>query len=200
MKPPTADQLASGWQAALASGHVPEADRLARLLDGYDRPPAAPPLGSAALWYAQHGLHVFPLMVGSKEPFPRSHGCKDATTDVERVRAWWGAAPHANIGLATGHRVDVIDVDGFTGNQSLCRLPDGFLEAVRAWQLGQVTTPRPGGRHYYLPTSSELGNGAALATGIDYRGLGGYVVAPPSRTPQGTYRWLHPLTLKESSE
>ena len=40
------------------------------------------------------------------------HGVNDATTNRARVLAWWTRHPRANIGLATGHRFDVLDVDG----------------------------------------------------------------------------------------
>jgi Bifunctional DNA primase/polymerase, N-terminal len=40
------------------------------------------------------------------------HGVNDATCNRARVLAWWTRHPHANIGLATGHAFDVLDVDG----------------------------------------------------------------------------------------
>lgn len=158
-------------------------------------------LAGAALWYAEHGLHVFPLTPGSKRPLPRSHGLTDASPDPDQVRARWGRTPEANIGIATGHLVDVVDVDGLDGNLALAfdTVPE-LHDDIRAAMIGQVLTPRPGGRHFYLPAAGHH-NGAALAPGIDYRGTGGYVVAPPSRiTPggkdtPGTYRWLTRLNL-----
>ena len=47
------------------------------------------------------------------------HGLKDATTNRARMLAWWTHQPQANIGLATGHRFDVLDVDGPTGAQAI---------------------------------------------------------------------------------
>jgi Bifunctional DNA primase/polymerase, N-terminal len=46
-------------------------------------------------------------------------GVKDATTNRARVLAWWTRHPQANIGLATGHRFDVLDVDGPAGEHAL---------------------------------------------------------------------------------
>ena len=40
------------------------------------------------------------------------HGVKDATCNRARILAWWTRHPQANIGLACGHRFDVLDVDG----------------------------------------------------------------------------------------
>jgi hypothetical protein len=46
---------------------------------------------------------------------------------------------------------------------------------------------------YLAPTGT--GNRAGLLAHVDWRGRGGYVVAPPSRHANGRrYRWLRPLT------
>jgi Bifunctional DNA primase/polymerase, N-terminal len=46
---------------------------------------------------------------------------------------------------------------------------------------------------YLAPTGA--GNRAGLLEHVDWRGRGGYVVAPPSRHVSGArYRWLRPLT------
>jgi Bifunctional DNA primase/polymerase, N-terminal len=47
------------------------------------------------------------------------HGVKDATTNRARILAWWTRHPQANIGLATGHRFDVLDVDGPEGTHAI---------------------------------------------------------------------------------
>ena len=47
------------------------------------------------------------------------HGVKDATCNRARVLAWWTRHPQANIGLATGHLFDVLDVDGPAGEQAI---------------------------------------------------------------------------------
>jgi Bifunctional DNA primase/polymerase, N-terminal len=50
------------------------------------------------------------------------HGVKDATCNRARILAWWTRHPQANIGLATGHRFDVLDVDGPAGAQAIREL------------------------------------------------------------------------------
>jgi hypothetical protein len=47
------------------------------------------------------------------------HGRKDATTNRARILAWWSQHPQANVGLATGHRFDVLDLDGPQAVQAL---------------------------------------------------------------------------------
>jgi Bifunctional DNA primase/polymerase, N-terminal len=40
------------------------------------------------------------------------HGLREATANRARVLAWWTRYPQASIGLACGHRFDVLDLDG----------------------------------------------------------------------------------------
>ena len=131
-----------------------------------------------ALHYAKLNWPVFPLTAGGKEPLKGSHGFLDATLDVNRIEAWWAATPQANIGIATGRRsgVLVIDVDP--------RKCEKWLESLHELALPQTFTVRTwsGGWHLYfaLSTDSKITIGANLLPGVDWRGNGGYVVAPGS--------------------
>jgi len=132
----------------------------------------------AALAYARIGWPVFPCRPGEKAP-ATSHGFLDATTDPERVVCWWTAAPGRNVAIATGAPgPDVLDVDV---------RPDGsgfaaFNELKRAGMTGHprliVRTPSGGMHAYYAGTAQRSGHLAGRH--IDFRGQGGYVVAPPS--------------------
>jgi hypothetical protein len=115
------------------------------------------------------------------------------------VRAWWSKRPTSNVGLATGHRFDVLDLDGpdaearFDAYQLRHDLPmpgDDDGPGAPLW----VATPR--GLHCYVePTGAGNRAGGFLGDGIDWRGMGGYVVAPPSMRAEGVYQWVHdPLT------
>lgn len=147
-------------------------------------------LHQAALWYATQNIAVFPCTPGGKRP-ATAHGFKDATTDTDQINAWWKEIPAANIGIPTGATFDVFDIDGPEGVLAIGPFldTDGFPPI-----LGLALTPR--GRHYYVPATGR-GNAANLFESVDYRGAGGYVVAPPSRTPAGTYWWSNPLNLTE---
>lgn len=155
---------------------------------------------SAALWYAEQGLRVFPLQPGRKLPYKGTRGFKDATSDLDEVRDLWMLYEGANLAIATGHLVDVIDIDGAEGVQSWARtnnMPE---------PLGVVSTPRPGGSHLYIPASGK-GNRAKIFPGVDVRGIGGYAAVPPSYNMElrdtkgkitqyeGLYRWRRPLEL-----
>jgi hypothetical protein len=124
-------------------------------------------------------------------------GLAEATCNRARILAWWTRHPHANIGLACGHRFDVLDLDG-----------PAAVAALRAYARKHQFALPPGGPvvrtgraeqgwHYYLAPTG-LGRRRGLLERVEYQGLGGYVVAPPSRHPSGrTYLWArdldHPL-------
>lgn len=196
MTPYTLDDADRDLRAALDAGNTPEIDRLSRIVDNLTRSPDTPPsLAASALWYAEQGLHVFPLHPGRKIPQRGSAGCKDATADPDQVRAWWTADPAANIGLATGHLIDAVDIDGPTGQKSRAEHWDTLFATIDADSIAKILTPRPGGMHLYVPAQGD-GNSAGIVPGVDYRGLGGYVVAPPSiihpggKDTPGVYRFL----------
>jgi Bifunctional DNA primase/polymerase, N-terminal len=114
------------------------------------------------------------------------HGVRDATCNRARILAWWTRHPQANIGLATGHIFDVLDVDGPTGTHAIQE-----LAAEHGLQsLGPLVRTGGGGWHYYLAPTG-LGNAHPRdLEHVDWRGRGGYVVAPPSRHASGhPYQW-----------
>jgi hypothetical protein len=115
------------------------------------------------------------------------HGVKDATCNRARVLAWWTRHPQANIGLATGHTFDVLDVDGPAGAHAI----QAFAAEHGLQSSGPLVRTGGGGWHYYLAPTG-LGNvRPAELTHVDWRGRGGYVVAPPSRHASGhPYQWI----------
>jgi Bifunctional DNA primase/polymerase, N-terminal len=109
------------------------------------------------------------------------HGVKDATTNRARVLAWWTQHPQANIGLATGHRFDVLDIDGPIGAQAI----GAFAADHALHSSGPLVRTGGGGWHSYTAPTG-LGNVHPRdLEQVDWRGLGGYVVAPPNRHASG---------------
>ena len=155
-----------------------------------------------ALYYANEGLRVLPLhsarSVGSctcgqtncssvaKHPITRN-GVKDASCDPVQIREWWRLYPDANVGIATGEGLLVVDIDPRHG---------GSLEALQALvDLPATATVQTGsgGLHLYFQYDKQLAlrnTAGKLAPGIDTRADGGYVVAAPSRHAGGNrYYW-----------
>lgn len=132
------------------------------------------------------GFKVFPLRENDKRPLFKGSAQTQGTTDLNQVRDIWTQYPKANIGIATGDGLTVIDVDtiashGVDGESSMInyQVDNGFINETL-----EVTTPT-GGKHYYYLTDNEYSNKASILPGVDVRGLGGYVVGPGS-TINGT--------------
>lgn len=186
----TLDEATEAMLAAAEHGDEAEARRLGDLVDALDRErlarltePGA--LASSASWYAAQGVAIFPVQPRNKVPMSGLRWRDQATANSSQIAAWWRQWPNANIGMPTGLRWDVIDIDGPAGYRSYADLRDaGKLPA----RLGRSTTPRSG-MHIFIPASGQ-GNAAGWMPGLDYRGLGGYVVLPPSVGVNGQlYLW-----------
>jgi Bifunctional DNA primase/polymerase, N-terminal/Primase C terminal 2 (PriCT-2) len=159
------------------------------------------PLGKAALLYAaRFGWSVFPAPPGTKKSYKAarfSNGHRWGATNKPRViernfRRW----PKANLGIPTGaeNRFWVLDADtpnghGVNGIAELKKLERKYGHLPET-----LTAISPsGGRHYYFerPKCGIVCNSAsAIAPGIDVRGEGGMVLAPPSING-AAYRWLN---------
>jgi len=142
---------------------------------------------NAALWYADLGYPVFPCTPGRKKPPLTEHGLLDATTDSEQIERWWTQHPSANVAIRTDGLL-VVDIDG-ADNPWLADDPDRLEELANA---PTSLTPRGGRQHVFRqPEGKHWRNSASqLALHVDIRADGGYIVAPPSVTNGGAYRWL----------
>jgi hypothetical protein len=165
---------------------------------------------AAALELAAKGLAVVPLhSVGddgkctclnkacsSAGKHPRTkHGHRDATTEQEQIAMWWNAKPLANVGVRTGGTLVVLDVDPRNGGDRTLRAllaEHGALPPTWTVQTGG------GGEHYYFNVDPELPTRAGLFPGIDLKGGGGFVVAPPSLHASGArYSWVRGRALDD---
>lgn len=157
----------------------------------------------AALTYAGNGWLVFPAFevksdrscacgdatcIKNAGKHPRVRWGSAATTDIIKIKGWWRRWPRANVAIACGAQsgIWVLDIDPAKGGiASLAtletantRLPTTFMVSTG----GQ-------GWHYYFawPTDGRVipNSSDALGPGLDVRGEGGYVIAPPSNHISG---------------
>src|SRR5215469_1885985 len=128
-----------------------------------------------ALKLARKGIAVFPCCNKTKKPLTK-HGFKDASADGDLVHEWWTQWPDALVGVPTGVKVCVVDLDlqhaeaqaWYDKHRS--RLP-----------LTRTHATRSGGRHFIFKASSQVGCSAGkLAPHVDTRGLGGYIIWWPA--------------------
>jgi Bifunctional DNA primase/polymerase, N-terminal/Primase C terminal 1 (PriCT-1) len=141
-----------------------------------------------ALALAGRGMHVFPCRVRDKRP-ATENGFLDATTSLAIIREWWSLIPDANIGLATGavSGVFVLDIDSPEAETKLHEIEAEF--GLLPQTVESITGK---GRHLFFryPGVTVRCTQGVIAPGIDTRGDGGYVLAPPSVHPSGrNYCW-----------
>lgn len=158
----------------------------------------------AALEYIKRAWFVFPVhsigddgacscgrACGRPGKHPRvPNGFKEATLDDEQVRAWWMQWPDANIGIDCGRSsLLIIDVDPRNnGEETLADLEVSFGRLPKT--LTALTGG--GGQHYYYDVAGvdARQRGRVLGQGVELKGDGGYVVAPPGTHISGRrYTW-----------
>jgi hypothetical protein len=145
---------------------------------------------SAAVAYASRGWSVIPIEGCGKRPMVEWDEFQRRIAAATEIGDWFWRWPHANVAIVTGaisHLV-VLDIDAQHGGEdSLADLEEihGCLPSTIEAATGS------GGRHlYFVHPGGLVRNRVALLPGIDVRGDGGYVVAPPSVHPNGKpYAW-----------
>lgn len=163
-------------------------------------------LSEAALKYASRGWHVLPLhwpvnghcscgnlecSSQAKHPLTQ-HGLTDASINPKTIQEWWAKWPEANIGIRTGaiSGLVVLDIDPrHDGDESLIALETKHGELPHTVE----SLTGGGGRHiFFQHPGGNFSNKVKLfdLSGIDIRGDGGYIVAPPSLHISGRgYVW-----------
>ncbi len=143
----------------------------------------------SARQYLAAGFSVIPCRPGDKHPaltaWQRYQQHKP--TDAELIR-WFGNGQASNLAIVTGavSGLVVLDVDGREGQNS--------IQGRELPRTACVRTSR--GIHYYFRhPACQVRNFVGKLPGLDLRGDGGYVVAPPSRHASGdVYHWEVPLS------
>jgi hypothetical protein len=127
---------------------------------------------ATVLELAHLAYRVFPCD-DNKRPLTE-HGFKDATADIKTIECWWGRWPDALIGVPTGEKFVVVDID--------------LQHAEAQWWYARANLPltrkhetRSGGRHLlFAPNEAVKCTSGKLYAHVDTRGLGGYIVWWPA--------------------
>ena len=155
-----------------------------------------------ALALADAGIPVYPASPFTKAPLVLG-GYKAATTDRATIVAWFAKWPIALAAIPTGpvSGLFVLDVDGPAGRRSLNTLL-AKLGVEQPADLSRVAVRTPsGGLHFYFTLrSGETPRSRArdIAPGLDTRGIGGGIIAPGNRLPNGrSYELIDAANLPE---
>lgn len=143
-----------------------------------------------ALNYRKLGFSVIILEPRGKKPLISWTEFQKRTATENEIREWFQKWPDANLGVVTGavSGCVIIDLDG----------PDGIASANRLGLKSSVVSLTGNGRHLWYKYSQPIGNSVRSFPGIDVRGDGGYICAPPSIHKTGVrYRFLTRTDFKQ---
>lgn len=149
----------------------------------------------AALKYRnKYNWSVIPLSPGSKIP-PKGFDVikyRNILASEDEIKAWWAENPQYNVGIITGRlsNLFVVDLDKYK--------PEYKADTVLQYIPELIETPIDksprGGEHLYFqyPTETEPSIHADVLPGVDCRGEGGYILAPPSVFEKKASSWIIP--------
>jgi hypothetical protein len=144
-------------------------------------------LGIPAMTYQQLGYRVLPLVRGGKKPhrmLPETGGVHHGSLMARQAQEWWSQDPAANIGVATGSvsRLVVIDLDVKGEHDGPLNLRKFQYETGEHIPDGPVARTPSGGWHLWFrtPEGTVVPERPGILPGVDVKGDGGLVVAPPS--------------------
>jgi Bifunctional DNA primase/polymerase, N-terminal len=128
---------------------------------------------TAALKLARKGIPIFPCSPAGKQPLVAG-GFKSASADPDRVHRWWTIHPDALVGVPTGSRFVVVDVD-------LQHREAQEWYGKANIPITRIHTTRSGGRHILFKPDDRVGcSTSKIHPHIDTRGRGGYAIWWPA--------------------
>jgi len=145
----------------------------------------------AALDYLARGWSVIPAREKAKRPAVPWKAYQSKYVSEKTLRDWFRRSPDYNVSIVTGalSGLVVMDVDPRHGGKKSLRMLErehGSLPPT----VESITGG--GGSHFYFAhPGGQVHNRTNIEPGIDLRGDGGCIVAPPSVHPSGKrYRWV----------
>lgn len=138
-------------------------------------------LGVLPLHSVQDGTCNCPAAQTCAHPgkHPRvAKGVHAASVDIDQLRRWFGRWPDSNVAIAVPETLVVVDIDDpFTGHAAL---KSAGFELPRSLE---VRTGR--GTHIYYQAAQPVRSRTGVVPRVDVRGVGGYIIVPPSRHALG---------------
>jgi len=161
---------------------------------------------TAIRYRKEYDLSIFPVNLfwdseeekTKKKPLVSWKNYQKKKPNLDQVKTWWDKWPQAGVGIVTGELNDllVLDIDEDEGEEYV------YDKGIGAEPSPTVRTGGGGLHIYFRFPEKEIKIGARISKdglGLDYRGEGGFVVAPPSPYPledgETSYNWE--LNLKE---
>ena len=130
--------------------------------------------------YLEAGYSVFPIGK-NKKPIVDWEHYQSEFPMIDEIEDWWVKYPNAGIGIVTGNlsNLYVVDGDSIDAYKYIKGLIGDIDPTVRS-------KGKNNGWHWWFRGNGHLlGNAQRVVSGVDFRGDGGYIVAPPSITDMG---------------
>ncbi len=146
---------------------------------------------TAARDYLRHGFSIVPLLPRTKRPAVKIEAflSGDRRMNEDDARTFWSAKPDHGIAIVTGRPsgLVVLDSDPRHGADN-----EALLRDCTTGRVVQTGGSLPGLHAYCRHPGGEVRCGKSSRAGVDRKGDGGYVVAPPSLHPDtgAPYLWL----------
>lgn len=152
-------------------------------------------LEEALKYCNKYKFSVIPIKEGSKKPYIDWKEYQKRLPTEEEIKNWWSKWPNADIGIITGKisGITVVDFDSREAYENAVKRKFPLTPLV-------ITGREDGGYHVYCSYQEGVRNFQKRddLPGIDLRGDGGYVVAPPSIHKSGRqYTWAEGRTLDD---
>lgn len=133
--------------------------------------------------YLSRGWHILPIVRGEKIPAVKEVATYRERQPTTQELQLWFTFQNSGVGVITGtpSGLVVVDIDK----------PELFDKYIKLYPTDLIAkTPRGGYHLYYQYTDSDITiNSGLLEPGVDVRGTGGYVVAPPTTISDKSYSW-----------
>ena len=141
-----------------------------------------------ALKYRSLGWPTIPIIPGEKRPPFSWKEYQDRLPTEQEITEWYEQCPEAGVAIITGSisGLVVVDIDNPEAKQELEERFGPLPETL----FGHTSK----GQHYYFRHPGNVHcktcSGLSGIEGLDIRGDGGYIIAPPTVHPDGTvYTW-----------
>lgn len=143
-----------------------------------------------AATYYRNKFNFSVIPVGQdKRPLIKWQGYQKEKPDDKQIQEWGKKFPRANVGIVTGRisNIAVVDIDEEQGYQEIAK----YIPCTVDFPI--CSTPSGGQHWYFRMPEQDIRLNARVIPGCDLRAEGGYIVAPPSKTDKGEYKWLESI-------
>ncbi|MBI1744682.1 bifunctional DNA primase/polymerase [Candidatus Acetothermia bacterium] len=150
----------------------------------------------AALDYLHRGWSIIPIKPRDKRPLVDWAEFQSRRPTEDEVRSWFERWPEANVAIVTGAISNIIVLD----IEADAHLNSDSIKKDHPVPITTMSRSGSGGQHIYFHRPRfHVPNAVRILPGVDLRGDGGYVVAPPSLHPCGQrYEWIIELIKRQT--